>query len=133
MSSETIMNRTPETVGQRIEREKLGLPDPSEPVTADAQRAGKVGQADFPVPAQFVTSVDPKIYGERSIKTVLGPSTEESPVQSSPVPEAEVNALLEAAKILVQTQDGRDLAKFKEEVIQAFKHLGLDTRKHFGV
>jgi hypothetical protein len=44
-----------------------------------------------------------------------------------------VEQAAEQLDVILATTTAIELMKFKTQVISAFKHLGLDTRKHFGV
>jgi hypothetical protein len=180
MSSETIANKAPESFGQKIEREALGLPDP----LTDRVRPNE-SQGDVPIPKEFRTAVDPALYPKDGVagdssqaavtsKTLYGTVTlpsstkEESTWEEegghpgydvSKTPQEVLDKIVEQAAIelgtsaaaafsgksepprmvavqidtLLEGSTAGDLAKFKKQVIAAFKHLGLDVRKHFGV
>lgn len=54
-------------------------------------------------------------------------------VDEEPISVAEVTKLLTEHFAKNTLTRDPDLSAFKKQVISAFKHLGLDTRKHFGV
>jgi hypothetical protein len=118
--NETIINRTPETFGQQIEKARLEsiasatqassnesvttnvaevVSAPTAPQTAEGQRAGSVGMATEWYPDSELVKLT------RELVKVKTPSS----------------FLFE------------EFGEFREKVIAAFKHLGLDTNKHFGV
>jgi hypothetical protein len=92
MSETQIVNRTPETFGQKLERERLE----------------KQAEADQ--------------------ENSEGLSLVEQELASTPSLEDQVRKILG-----VQSHAPRDpdLREFKEQVIRAFKHMGLDTVKFF--
>lgn len=109
MSNETVVNRTPETFGQKLERERI------EGQTAQEDRAAKIEElisAPVSVPVDVPASIDE------------APETPFSP---------ESELLSEALKITAAAPRDPDVKVLKAQVIAAFKHLGLDTRKFFGV
>jgi hypothetical protein len=94
MSETQIVNRTPETFGQKLERERL--------------------EAEIKSQEQQFQEID---------NTVAQAEPEDTPSLEDQV-----------RKILgVQSHAPRDpdLREFKEQVIRAFKHMGLDTVKFF--
>lgn len=54
-------------------------------------------------------------------------------IDEEPISVAEVTKLLTEHFAKNTLTRDPDLSAFKKQVISAFKHLGLDTRKHFGV
>lgn len=114
MSNETIVNRTPETFGQKIERERL---------EAETQVAKE---------EQIETLI------AQVAATVSNTPSAASPNWIGPGAEPVLTPELETAvkEILISRSHAPrdpDLREFKDQVIAAFKHLGLDTRKFFGV
>ena len=122
MSETTIVNRTPETFGQKLERERLATVQQEK---LEVDRMNSEGPASTET-AEFEGS-----------PAWIGPGnkpTEEPVVASS-------DLLFE--ELLQRVRDEQaarphaprdpDLKEFKDQVIRAFKHLGLDTRKFFGV
>lgn len=112
MSGETkIMNRTPETFGQKLERERLE--DETKKVDREEQIETLIAQA-----ASFVSNTPTAGSESNGPEPVLTPELE-----------------IAVKQILSDRHAPRDpdLKEFRDQVIGAFKHLGLDTRKFFGV
>ena len=136
--SETIVNRVHVTPHLAAEIAKLhAVGAVANPVlqTADAQRAGQVGKIEFPQ-EEAPTMDELPVYDVATGKTV---TREEFEAAS----EAAHSVISQLAKSVPSLQEAIDsglgnsiiargeFEKFKKEVIAAFKHLGLDTRKHF--
>jgi hypothetical protein len=128
-----------------------------------AVAAGHVPSVKFsgPVPAEEYPPSDPAktpaatpgdwpvaVHGEDSADTADEfPEEHYTNFSGTPVPDdignhetADQNALVKQILSdlvqsggLIRSQDGQDLEDFKKQVIAAFKHSGLDTRKFFGV
>ncbi len=122
MSTETIVNRVPETAGLRLERERL------ESETAQENRATqidglieKVKLTAIPIPKEFNITPAPSV-----------PITPPAAQENSKEPDSlELDSYLPTeAPTDVPVSEFNE---FKQRVIAGFKHLGLDTRKHFGV
>jgi hypothetical protein len=148
MPSEIIGRRTHETVGQQLEAERLrkaetpaggdDLVEKGEPATVPAPHAFTVGNytaegvvrnfgrigALMTVQAHNAPLTGAVIASEDEIDAIAA----ELANQSLPGP-----ATLSTMLAGLRAPRDPDLAKFKEQVIAAFRHLGLDTKKHFGV
>lgn len=118
LTETVIVNRTPETVGQKIETERLvqaELSNQSAAVTA--------------------TRVAPETV---MVSTLAGPRTAEA-VRAEQIGNIELPQTLLTSEILealraTSSIKNRDRDQdFQTKVIAAFKHLGLDTAKFFGV
>jgi len=139
MTEERIVNRTPETFGQRLEKERLEADGPS--------------QTETP---RSVSDLDPG-------SEVIGPLTPVSLRSGIPEPEFDdvvieeapdtshypMAELISEALKLKQRYDSGELQhaprdpdlraflerfeKFEKGVISSFKHMGVDTKKFFGV
>jgi hypothetical protein len=99
MSTETIVNRTPETFGQKLEREQL-----EESIQAEKAAELERMNSEGPAPETAPEVLTPASL-EDQVREILGVP---APAPVSP-----------------------EFAQFKKEVIAAFKHIGLDTAKHF--
>jgi hypothetical protein len=148
MINETIVNRTPETFGQKAERQRLeaeakaridsdamGEAVPTEAEIAQAENEGlRVQYAGNAIPVSELPegAVPDNIEEIDSTFHVL-------PIP--PVPS-------EAWQFIKEAQGGNpdtvivgkasltrdpDLKIFKDQVVAAFKHMGVDTKKFFGV
>lgn len=151
MSETQIVNRTPETFGQKIERERLEaetvkveyhvpLPPHVGQVVVGVSQTPETGYADHLAPS--ASGADQKIDREFIVPGTPGTSGEAQ--ANIAVIEARIEKLKEPAlsseleervrQILgVRAHAPRDpdLKEFKEQVIRAFKHIGLDTAKFF--
>ena len=111
--SETIVNRVHVTPHLAAEIAKLhAVGAVANPVlqTADAQRAGQVGTIEL----EEKKEVYPPLP---SIKEMV----KDIPELKEAIDSGLGNSIIARG----------EFEKFKKEVIAAFKHLGLDTRKHF--
>lgn len=103
--SETIVNRTPTTPHLAAEIAKLSLEHL-------ASQTETTGVAVGPIPQTAEAQRAPQV--------------------GSAQPVAELAAsVMSGFKTVSQWTRKSDFEDFKKEVIAAFKHLGLDTRKHF--
>jgi hypothetical protein len=107
MTNETIVNRTPETFGQKLERERLASEITEKASELKREREAVPEQADFAVATQAAAVSDPNqvISLEEHVRQIL-------------------NSQAHAPR-------DPDLREFREQVIRAFKHIGLDTVKFF--
>lgn len=104
----TIVNRTPTTPHLTAELEKL-------------YQAEKEDQA-----AALEKHEDVSVeFGKPDVEVL------ENPDLVTPSPSESIAALAQGVPLLERFTPNREFEKFKQEVIAAFKHLGLDTRKHF--
>ncbi|VVB52864.1 Uncharacterised protein [uncultured archaeon] len=161
MSTETIVNRVPETAGQAFERQKLEA--------AEVKAAETESQTDFDKgpgyspakpDAEAILSILQKHEGfdmKSETDTMGNPNPFLTPATASAsraaqtgdvtifdTPEGQkvLDTLVEQAASELGFLAALDISnprirreefdEFREKVVAAFKHLGLDTRKHFG-
>lgn len=137
MSETQIVNRTPETLGQQIERQRIEAETVKEERSAQIDKlltvAGVVVGRNLKVEEIGIAKPGDGIVKEPTPSAA--PVAPDFSVSSEQAPDTQ--SLTEEAgnKILGNVLLARDpdLAGFKAQVIAAFKHLGLDTRKFFGV
>lgn len=138
MTHETIVNHVPETLGQKIEKAKLNLathpptlkPDvefdrPQTETRLDAQvKLAQTGYADHNRPE--ATGADLKVDRDFIVPGQPGTSDETQAkidALTKPIADPAGDVLLAVLRF----------EEFRTKVISAFKHMGFDTRKHFGV
>lgn len=151
MPTETIINQVPETLGLKIETERLKQEAATEkpyadhlsggtaaeqtidrswvPQTAEQQRAGQTGTIELE-PPDTTYSPNAEVLSQA---LVLLDKIKKSTAFVETLRQAGVDidpAALEGLKEDVREWQFRD---FKNKTVAAFKHLGLDTTKHFGV
>ena len=135
MSTETVVNRTPETFGQKLERERLE--DETRKVEREEQIETLIAQvASNTSAASTAKTVWDTPEGQAAIDRAVETAAEELTAPETPFsPEAELlsEGLKASAAGLIGLTRDPDLRVFKGQVVAAFKHLGLDTRKFFGV
>lgn len=130
MSQEVIVNRTPETAGQVYERKLIEAQDMGFPIgqglenLEQAAQATKIIEEVVPV-AGFITDV--------GISDEEGSEVKVSEAEPPDTPYSPTAELISKALQNYAAPRDPDLKKFKEQVIKAFKELGLDTNKFFGV
>jgi len=164
MSNETVVNRTPETIGQKIERERLEaetemtsegapaeidssihiLPIPPIPSEAwqfisEAQAASQPGYADHisgasdaeqRIDREFLVQGEPGTSGEAQAKVAEIEARIEK-LKEPILPSELEQRVREILGVRAHAPRDPDLREFKEQVIRAFKHIGLDTPKFF--
>lgn len=158
MTLERIVNRVSPTTGYQIETERLNQLDAAAEaaaesegmagviVTADADRAPQVGRIEFPPEFEAEKfNPQPGLDTDDGLRDQMKKVPELQPVIDSVIDKAQSaddeqvvdwsgqNGHIrvdENGYIIVRDPD---LIKFREQVVAAFKHLGLDTRKFFGV
>lgn len=121
MSTEQIVNRT--AFGEHYERDKAELEGV---LTAEGSRAQLIGRIElepeiYP-PPQPTFSMPPQSLEEEDAKAAA--------TANELSPEEQIRTLAGTIGSLIQSSE---LESFKKQVVAAFKHLGLDTRKFFGV
>jgi hypothetical protein len=135
MSNETIINRTPETFGQKLERERLEAETvkveyhvPLPPHVGETV-VGIRTEASNAVAAVSVSQEPRTAEADRAGQ--VG-KIEDPPVMDSVAADLLFAELVQRARVGHAPRDP-DLREFREQVVAAFKHLGLDTAKFFGV
>lgn len=128
MSETRIVNRVPETLGQEIERKRL---EAETGVSQVEKLEAEHDDREFPAPltAQTEYHVPPHVGGTVVLQPDQTVRLEPMDTVHSPAADLISKLLKERAADMVRTE----FLAFKDQVIRAFKHLGLDTRKHFGV
>jgi hypothetical protein len=154
MTETVIVNRTPETFGQRRERERLEAaevihPDPDFDATLDRWQSGPgdTPADEIKAPAVAVVTRTANWMTAEAHNTPLTGKVDPVPDMAALDAAAAklANALPSGATLLQRVAytvleaaidelpAPGDIAKFKLQVVAAFKHLGLDTRKFFEV
>jgi hypothetical protein len=153
MSTETIVNRTPGPATDLQVLEAKNAKDLIRPAV-DGGVSGSGAHLAEARPLPVVTEMKPlpipKEFNYTEFQTAEGqragqvgsvtPSNQELDEEQLKLVDQAASELANSLPVLnlverfVRTHAPRDpdLKKFKEEVIAAFKHLGLDTRKFFG-
>lgn len=133
MTETVIVNRTPETDGLR--RERLRLEQESHTETNLVAPIQDQVKTLVPVEADKVRyQVPENETGEYQLPGHVGDTIQVQTLTPGETPTAEPSLAEVAAMILAKRAPrDPDLAEFKDQVIRAFRHLGLDTRKFFGV
>lgn len=129
MIQDEIVNRTPETWGLRQEQSRLEA-DSDGNVETGLKSFGDTIQesvTDLKAPENAVTSNFP-VTVESAWADQVGKVELQDP--SFEAGQAVIETL--ARTLLARTPRDPDLKVFRQQVIQAFKHLGLDTNKFFG-
>ena len=141
-----IINRTPETWGQSRERQKLESnsvpdlepPDPIEGLTTQARFDSKLDNRIID-PIEGLSSVQvtpstitlPPSYSA-GLQAIPDPKPNRVFDVDHPVNSGEPNQESGDLRLSV-TLLGLEHHEFRAKVISAFKHLGLDIKKHFEV
>lgn len=122
--TETIVNRTAKSAGQELEEARIAMDQAKPLVEAVLENPTVQAQLDLDKgPSYSRESVDYVNLSDQVIPT----QTEDTGDQSE-IPDTVYS--VEAAALSVAL---REVAKLKAQVIKAFKHSGIDTRKFFGV
>lgn len=133
MPTETIVNRVHQDPFLQADLEEAGLTN-SEPQTADAINRTKTGRIDIPVPFPFPPPTEAELIA-KELKEA-GVEVEDDQQKAEPslqqLAQGIINKRLDLMTSPAAPRDP-DLREFKKQVIAAFKHLGLDTVKFFGI
>jgi hypothetical protein len=142
MSETKIINRIQESFGQKIERERLEAETQAAEseglaVAREEQIETLIAQvASNASAATTAKTVWDTPEGQKIIDEVLETAAQEL---GAAIPD-DIGNRTEQASLMDVLKDYRthgprdpDLRDFRSQVIAAFKHLGLDTRKFFGV
>jgi hypothetical protein len=141
-NGETVVNKTAPSVGQQIEEERLKQQDLAEnsvSQTAVSHRAAQTGvielpKSQTPPPETFkelakATGLVDEVLGNPGVLGQVGPRLDT----------AELDRMKKSMAQYLDTHGGLrrvpsdpDTELFKRQVIDAFRHLGLDTNKFFG-
>ena len=137
MSRETIVNRVKPSFGLEIETERLRqelsvdtqVHYQGQETTIGALPEGAV--PDETVEQILKTTEQPFVAPAQTAEAIRAGQVGQAQIDAEQELRLAIPAIIEIAKAGL-TRDP-DLEFFKNQVVTAFKHLGLDTRKFFGV
>lgn len=137
--SETIVNRTPETVGQQIERQRLETAwqelhaVQTDELVAEARQANVSDPAEVEYAGETIPVSELPEGAVPDNTPVTAEAQRAGQIGQIEIPVNMTELFSEALKITAAAPRDPDVKVLKAQVIAAFKHLGLDTRKFFGV
>ena len=132
MSQTRIVNRIT-SPGLEREAELLRQADEAAGIKPEPAQAERAPVEQIPVPSQFRTKVDSALYTRKTVDGEV--ITSEEITRAEKLIDQAIDVLVEQAVTELASPENIEkyrAAKFRENVIAAFKHLGLDTVKFFG-